>query len=55
MKEITFDEKRPVTGSEGIRQQSLTPFERSPVWNDWTKSEWLSDWLKLARNSTNPN
>jgi hypothetical protein len=55
MKDRKFDENSPIANSDRIRQQSLTPFERASAWNDWTKSEWLSDWLKLARQRTNPN
>jgi hypothetical protein len=54
MKERTLDKDSPI-GIETNSSHSRAYRERTGRRNDWTNSDWLSDWLKLARQRTNQN
>jgi len=55
MKERAFDEKQNVTSTEITCRNSGDLREIGGRRNDWTNSDWLSDWLKLARREANRN
>jgi len=55
MKDRTFDDNQLVATADMTSQRSCANVESTGRRNDWTNSDWLSDWLKLARQRRNAN
>jgi len=54
MKDRVLDDSPNPTASE-ISQRLVNGVDMNERRNDWTNSDWLSDWLKLARERNNKN